>query len=86
MSPADFVSPMATQETDVLIIGAGPVGLFAVFELGLLGLHARLIGRPGRIGSLHDFLDYLLGHDRVWICRRDDLARHWAENYPNAAA
>jgi len=50
MSPADFVSPLHSQETDVLIIGAGPVGLFAVFELGLLGLKARLIDtldRPG---------------------------------------
>ena len=47
-----------------------------------VGLHARLIGRPGRIGSLHKFLDYILGHERVWICRRDDLARYWAENYP----
>ena len=50
MSPADFVSPLQTQETDVLIIGAGPVGLFAVFELGLLGLKSRLIDtldRPG---------------------------------------
>jgi thioredoxin reductase (NADPH) len=50
MSPADFVSPLQTQETDALIVGAGPVGLFAVFELGLLGLKARLIDtldRPG---------------------------------------
>ena len=50
MSPTDFVSPLQSQETDVLIIGAGPVGLFAVFELGLLGLKARLIDtldRPG---------------------------------------
>ena len=48
-----------------------------------IGLHARLIGRPGRIGALHQFLDYLLGHERVWICRRNDLARYWAEHYPN---
>ncbi|MCH8951086.1 MAG: NAD(P)/FAD-dependent oxidoreductase [Proteobacteria bacterium] len=50
MSPADFVSPLRSQETDVLIIGAGPVGLFAAFQLGLLGLKARLIDtldRPG---------------------------------------
>jgi len=50
MSPAEFVSPLQSQETDVLIVGAGPVGLFAVFELGLLGLKARLIDtldRPG---------------------------------------
>ena len=48
-----------------------------------IGLHARLIGRPGRIGSLYKFLDYVLGHERVWVCRRDDLARYWAEHYPN---
>jgi allantoinase len=51
-----------------------------------IGLHARLIGRPGRIGALHHFMDYLLGHERVWICRRNDLARYWAENYPNREA
>ena len=45
-----------------------------------VGLHARLLGRPGRIGSLHKFLDYLLKHQKVWICRRDDLAQHWAEH------
>jgi len=48
-----------------------------------VGLHARLIGRPGRIGSLHKFLDYVLGHEQIWVCRRDDLARYWAEHYPN---
>ncbi|MDH3858394.1 MAG: allantoinase, partial [Gammaproteobacteria bacterium] len=51
-----------------------------------IGLHARLIGRPGRIGSLHKFLDYVLDHDRIWICRRDDLARYWSGNYPNRDA
>ena len=51
-----------------------------------IGLHARLIGRPGRIGSLHKFLDYVLGHERVWVCRRDDRARYWAEHYPNPEA
>jgi len=51
-----------------------------------IGLHARLIGRPGRIASLHKFLDYVRGHDRVWICRRDDLASYWLENYPNREA
>ncbi len=51
MSPAEFVSPLKTQETDVLIIGSGPVGLFAVFELGLLGLKARLIDTLDRAGG-----------------------------------
>ena len=49
-----------------------------------VGLHARLIGRPGRISALHQILDYMTGHDRVWICRRDDLARHWAAQFPPA--
>lgn len=48
-----------------------------------VGLHARLLGRPGRIGCLHQFLDYVLGFDRVWVARRDDVAKYWAEHYPN---
>ena len=47
-----------------------------------IGLHARLLGRPGRIRALHDMLDYLLAHERVWICRRGDMARHWADQNP----
>jgi allantoinase len=49
-----------------------------------IGLHARLLGRPGRIVSLYRFLDYILRHDRVWVARRDDIARHWAEHCPPA--
>lgn len=55
-------------------------------QMMTIGLHARLLGRPGRIGSLYNFLDYLQKHDRVWICRRNDLAHYWAENYPNHLA
>jgi len=51
MSPAEFVSPLHSQETDVIIVGSGPVGLFAVFELGLLGLKARLIDTLDRAGG-----------------------------------
>jgi len=47
-----------------------------------LGLHCRLIGRPGRIQSLRKFLDYVLKFDDVWICKRIDIARHWTKNYP----
>ena len=46
-----------------------------------VGLHCRLIGRPGRIQSLKKFLDYVLKHDDVWICKRIDIARHWIKNY-----
>jgi putative urate catabolism protein len=47
-----------------------------------VGLHARLIGRPGRFLGLRRFLDYALGHDGVWIARRADIARHWRETHP----
>jgi len=46
-----------------------------------VGLHCRLIGRPGRIQSLKKFLDYVLKHNDVWICRRIDIAEHWIQNY-----
>ena len=46
-----------------------------------VGLHCRLIGRPGRIQSLRKFLNYILGFKDVWICKRIDIARHWIKNY-----
>ena len=42
-----------------------------------VGLHARLAGRPGRTAALERFLDHVLQHEDVWICRRVDIARHW---------
>ncbi len=42
-----------------------------------VGLHCRIVGRPGRIASLQRFLDHVQSHDRVWICKRVDIARHW---------
>ena len=47
-----------------------------------IGLHNRLIGRAGRAGALARVLDYIQGHDKVWICRREDLARHWITHHP----
>lgn len=46
-----------------------------------IGLHCRLVGRPGRTASLARFLDYVQQHDRVWLCRRVDIARHWHEQH-----
>ena len=46
-----------------------------------VGLHCRLIGRPGRIQSLKNFLEYVQKHKDVWICRRVDIAKHWIKNY-----
>ena len=48
-----------------------------------VGLHCRLIGRPGRIQSLKKFLDYVLKFDDIWICKRIDIAKHWIKNYSN---
>jgi allantoinase len=47
-----------------------------------IGMHCRLLGRPGRILALQRFLDYLEKHDRVWVCRRIDIARHWKDRFP----
>ena len=46
-----------------------------------VGLHCRLIGRPGRIQSLKKFLDYVLKFEDIWICKRIDIAKHWIKNY-----
>jgi putative urate catabolism protein len=47
-----------------------------------IGMHCRLLGRPGRIVALQRFLDHVAKHDRVWICRRIDIARHWQQVHP----
>ncbi|PSW18300.1 allantoinase PuuE [Photobacterium sanctipauli] len=48
-----------------------------------VGLHCRLIGKPGRIASLKRFLEYVKQHDDVWLCRRIDIAKHWHEHHPH---
>ncbi|MBA4340946.1 MAG: allantoinase PuuE [Methylibium sp.] len=47
-----------------------------------IGMHCRLLGRPGRMRALQRFLDHVEKHDRVWVCRRIDIARHWRANHP----
>ena len=47
-----------------------------------VGLHCRLVGRPGRLAGLERFLRHALAHDDVWFCRRIDIARHWREVHP----
>jgi putative urate catabolism protein len=47
-----------------------------------VGLHCRLIGRPARIASLARFLDHIARHDKVWVARRLDIARHWIVKHP----
>ena len=48
-----------------------------------IGLHCRLVGRPGRAVALAHFLDYVQSKDNVWLCRRIDIANHWREKFSN---
>ncbi len=47
-----------------------------------IGLHGRVSGHPARALALARFLDYVLDHDHVWICRREEIARHWMHQHP----
>jgi len=49
-----------------------------------IGLHCRIIGKPARIASLVRFLDYIQEHENVWVCKREDIAKHWHKNHPPA--
>ncbi|WP_227817698.1 allantoinase PuuE [Nitrogeniibacter aestuarii] len=50
-----------------------------------IGMHCRLLGRPGRMRALQRFLDHIEAHDRVWVCRRVDIARHWIDTHPHTS-
>ena len=47
-----------------------------------IGMHGRLLGRPGRFRALQQFLDHLEKHDKVWICKRVEIAQHWHTHHP----
>ena len=47
-----------------------------------VGLHCRLVGRPGRAAALARFLDYIATYEDVWVARRIDIASHWIEQHP----
>lgn len=66
---------------DTLYAEGDPAGLDAPKMLSI-GLHARIIGRPGRIAALERFLDHVLDHDRVWVARRIEIADHWRKYHP----
>ncbi|WP_265920468.1 allantoinase PuuE [Cupriavidus nantongensis] len=70
---------------DVLYDEGDPSGQDSPKMLSI-GMHCRLLGRPGRFRALQRFLDYVQGHDQVWICRRVDIARHWAQVHPFQAS
>lgn len=66
-------------------------GLYAEGRAGApkmlnVGLHCRLIGRPGRAAAFARFLDYVRGHEGVWVATRADIARHWRARFPHRAS
>jgi allantoinase len=69
---------------DMLYEEGDPDGLNQPKMLSI-GLHCRLIGRPGRLAALSRFLDYVQAHDKVWITRRIDIANHWHTTHPARA-
>ena len=68
---------------DVLYAEGDPNGLNQPKMLSV-GLHCRLVGRPGRAAALARFLDYVQSHEQVWITRRIDIAEHWHATHPYA--
>jgi len=50
-----------------------------------VGMHCRILGKPGRIRGLQKFLDHIQTHDKVWVCRRIDIAEHWKKHFPAPA-
>jgi allantoinase len=46
------------------------------------GLHMRMLGHPARAVGLAKFMDYILKHERVWVCKRTDIADHWRKTFP----
>lgn len=66
---------------DVLYAEGDPQGQDRPKMLSI-GMHCRLLGRPGRFRALQRFLDYVQSHQQVWICRRIDIAQHWIHQHP----
>jgi putative urate catabolism protein len=56
-------------------------GLHGAPKMMSVGLHCRLAGRPGRALGLAKFIDYVMQHEKIWLPRRIDIARHWQENF-----
>ncbi len=70
---------------DVLYAEGDPNGLDRPKMLSI-GMHCRLLGRPGRLRALQKFLDHIQAHEHVWVCRRIDIARHWRATHPAPTA
>ncbi len=75
---ADFESYLRDSFDELLAEGEAGVP-----KMLSIGLHCRLIGRPGRIAGLRRFLDHARRHEGVWFARRIDIAEHWAATHPH---
>jgi allantoinase len=69
---------------DALYAEGDPAGLDRP-KMMSIGMHSRLLGRPGRITALQRFLDHIQSHEGVWVARRLDIARHWKSLFPQPA-
>ena len=66
-------------------IATGKEGRRGSPKMMSVGLHCRLVGRPGRAAALMRFLDYVLKHERVWVPTRLEIAQHWHANLKHLA-
>ena len=66
---------------DALYAEGDPQGLDRP-KMMSIGMHCRVLGKPGRIGALQRFLDHVQAQPQVWVCRRIDIARHWRQVHP----
>lgn len=73
------------DQFDVLYEEGDPNGL-ARPKMMSIGLHCRMVGRPGRLTALRRFLEHITGKDDVWVTTRGDIARHWVEHHPAPSA
>ena len=79
----DFEKLSAKDAFDVLYAEGDARGLDAP-KMMSVGLHCRIVGKPGRAAALARFLDYVQKHEDVWVTRRIDIARHWLATHPYA--
>ncbi len=80
-SHADPFYQYLKDSFDVLYAEGDPQGLNRP-KMMSVGLHCRLLGKPGRITALQRFLDHIQSHEGVWVARRLDIARHWQATHP----
>lgn len=80
-SHADPFFQYLKDSFDALYTEGDPFGLDRP-KMMSIGMHCRLLGKPGRITALQRFLDHIEQHDHVWVAQRIDIARHWKQHHP----